>query len=71
MSLTMSNLRMLLIAIVVTACCSCGNDKRTIISKKFLPLPCICGFSYARLGSGEGTYFEDSCHFYRIGNEAK
>jgi hypothetical protein len=47
------------------------NDRRTIVGKTFLPAPCLCGFHYERLGSGESVYFEDSCKFYKIGDIAK
>lgn len=55
------------ITLVLFSC----NRERTIISKKFTAMPCICKFDYARHGSGEAVSFEDSCHFYRIGDVAQ
>ena len=55
---------MILIAITIVGC----NRERTVVGKMFLPAPCLCEFSYARLGSGQPVFFEDSCKFYKIGD---
>lgn len=43
------------------------NKHRVIVSKRHIDR-CFCSFEYSRIGSGEGIYFEDSCHLYFIGD---